>query len=1785
MSDIFDTLTIEKPKRDIFDTLGEPEGDIFDKISPPSFFQKAKETISTFAGDVSEGYKQIFDAKTAPAEIPEIQKLQGESTLGLTHPEQAKAGRMFRSDKALQERLSKISVAMQAQPDFYKGMTPESVLERQTELEKTGTGEVQPSNIDPVEWAAFIVGGGIPGVVKAGLAAGVRAAASQAIKTGLEAAAMGLAQIPIGIATEEIAATGYGKTHPEVATAFNFLANAATLYGLNKALTKLQKTDTWRKMEIRERGLVTQTIEQMKQAQPYGKFKGFTEGEVARMSPEAYKESLAKRMPAESAESSSMKISKALGKENQPAILEKMGIMTEEAKVGQIVNDAVTQKLSAAKAFEAKGKTDLARQAKEEALKNAETIRVADGPTADKAVTEALKKTEKPISAITSEPMETTKGKYLFQGGPLLDISKIGEEGISLTDSRATAKQFSKLWGRSGNINKIILSSDAKVMRFNDIPKEFIEKSKTLGLLPKNDTYKEIISYAKEKGFDAVDLRKFGENEIRVLNPKVIEKPISATTPEPIKTESLPEEKEPAYNKSHLEFIRDRVIAAEPPKRTGVGEETKTAGGYPEWFRNKGYTRIQIIKVVNNALEGKKLNPKQSDALDDLMQSSLKEYEGMGKEIIYPADLAEGQKVVINGEEFTKQGDILQDGEPVEIDPFEKIKVDKVLPAEGKPAIKPEEVKERFVLEPTEPTEAKIKPTQPDMLGITPEVMEGKIPSVELPETALEQATRGAQTRKVEAEMAKKQVGLGENKYLYHINTSDLPMSEILKGKSRRPDKMIYTQEGKPHTGDPNKEIIVIDPSKLEIPPEWIDETRKKAGEYLVRSDKINPDAIVGIYKNQYEMKKALSAFEMHGKEEAPTVKETEAELGEKINEAIGEVIPPVGLGIKKVGAQPGKGITDFKFENPDIETRWKSSYGIRKESLRQRGRESLQILWHKMSRGTYEHIPRSKEFSQLRFDLLKLAKQKGVSADRTLRNIQGITLNFNRIDRNLFDRKVILEDLAETIEQGKEIPFGFNKESITKELNRLSTEITKNPHIQQALEAREKVWSVLKDEYIKTMEDVGFDVSEKLANKNYFRHQVLDYVKAQGLFGTGAKLKTPVARGFLRKRMGSELDINTDYIQAEYEVMSQMMYDIEIAKTIKMIDKKYNIASKLKKDEPIPEGYTVWQPREGNVFYMADTIPAKLANQLTEGLVEEIGVKATDLNKALAMGGKRKEFVVKEEIALTLNNLVRNKDVSRLMDIDKKALKGWKVWQLISPRRFFKYNIRNLTGDAEGSFLGNPSGFRKTPQAFKELYEVLYGDKSMSPDMKDWFERGGMQTTLQVQEMGELNKLRIFQKQYEIKTGIKDIPEKTWSKYWKNVRLATDFRESILRYANYLDFLEQMKNNPDGLPKSFGASLKEEIIGLSDIEDRAFKMSNELLGAYDDISIIGQALREHLFPFWSWKEINMKRYYRLAKNAVHEGNIAKIAGRQALRGVATTPYKAYKIGKFILKATAFFAGLQAYNHLFFPKEERELDEKTRARPHIILGRNKEGKIITFTRIGILGDLLEWFGLDIAPQYVDKWFRDRMSLGEIAKNMAKSPINVLVQGSTPYFKTPAELLSQKKLFPDFSKPVRIRDNGLYLAESLGLGNEYKALSRMPSKPYLKSIPSIFYYEIDTGEAAYSNIYEEKRRFLKEIGKERTIFVESKVSDALYNMRLAIRYKDDTAAKDYFLEYRKYGGTREGIVKSLQNMSPVSSLTEAEASAFIIWLDEEGKQNLVKALKFYDNVLLGNQKEE
>jgi hypothetical protein len=908
-----------------------------------------------------------------------------------------------------------------------------------------------------------------------------------------------------------------------------------------------------------------------------------------------------------------------------------------------------------------------------------------------------------------------------------------------------------------------------------------------------------------------------------------------------------------------------------------------------------------------------------------------------------------------------------------------------------------------------------------------------------------------------------------------------------------------------------------------------------------------------------------------------------------------------VGMQTQIVDTSIGK-TQPFKYADPELEKIHLQNKGIKTltpvEKIKELGTDIKNMLTRPI-----KTLPYTKANAELYKELIKLPKLRNMAADDTVRVLDDLTKKMDKNSFDIFQRKVFLDDLAEETKLGNALPNKWTSETIDSELQRLDAAMPQT--VRDAVTKRQTYWDGIKDEYITAMKGMGIDLSDTLTRENYFRHQVLEYMDAKNSYmgGTGKKLKTPANRGFTKSRTGEyEGNINTDYLQAEYEVMAQMKHDTGVARTIKNIETNYSITDKLKADakaqgikdwhELIPEGYETWQPREGNVFYMSQPLGAQVVEQALalRGLklsgikdpkikvaLEDIMNDLADQTPVLAMGGKRKEFVVKNEVAETLNNLTKVKTTNVLSRASKSVQNTWKRWILtLNPKSVIKYNIRNFSGDLDAIIAGNPGTIKKTPKASKELFDAMQNGK-FTPELKGWYDRGGYQSLLQAQEISQVNKLKPFEKFRDMSVAEKITkPLKSYAEFTKNV---TNYREAVGRYAAYLDYLDQLKG---GKLKNYGSSRPAIVDGLKSNEDKAFKLSNDLLGAYDEVSEAGQIIRNHLIPFYSWMEINMKRYKNLFKNAVTNKEVGKVAGLSA-KLVAKLGYKtATKLAGIFAMTTA----LAAWNQLKYPELEETLSDDVRARPHIILGQDDKGNTLYFSRMGALNDFAEWFGMGNAPQDVRDMINGKLTVQDFLVNMVKSPVNKIAGGITPIYKTTAELAFGQKAYPDVFNTTPIRDRKQHAASALGLKNEYDVLAGKPHRPYFENLNDALLYKTDPEEQAYYSILDLKAKFKERITGEKRSggLYTNKKSDALYNWKLSLKYGDEEAKKKYIKEYFKLGGTTDGIKDSLASLNPLYGIKKELQPAFVNSLDVKEKEKLKQAMKYYNELIKSTSKK-
>ncbi len=618
------------------------------------------------------------------------------------------------------------------------------------------------------------------------------------------------------------------------------------------------------------------------------------------------------------------------------------------------------------------------------------------------------------------------------------------------------------------------------------------------------------------------------------------------------------------------------------------------------------------------------------------------------------------------------------------------------------------------------------------------------------------------------------------------------------------------------------------------------------------------------------------------------------------------------------------------------------------------------------------------------------------------------------------------------------------------------------------------------------------------------------------------------------------------------------------------------------------PKGYTTWQPDEGKLLFTAKTIPEHVIDRMlvkiaAEGAgqvsAEELQAALSSVRSLLAVGGPKYQMVLPEELAASLNSL-RDEEGDGLFDaLVAVPLSWWKRWVLINPRRVLKYNLNNLSGDLDAIIAGNPRVVKKLPQSIRELWQVMIKGETPSDRYREAVERGVFDSGLSVQEIPDINYLNEFE-------GLINPPKLTQEpvrfvlsplvKVWRTLSKYTQFRENWMRYAAYLDFIERLEAGENMQSIGYGASSREMVDSIKDKKDKAALLARDLVGDYGAISHYGKGIRRKVIPFWSWMEINTKRYWRLGINAWDQG----IGQGFRTTGIIGATIGARTSAYLVLRAAAMYAMVQLWNNLFFGDEEDELSAEDRARVHIILGKDDSGQIRMLRFQGALSDYLGWVGFPDAVGVISDIEKGRAEFSELVTTILKAPVNKLMTSITPVISLPVEILSGKTYWPDVFNPRAIQDKWRHVAKLFSVENEYDAIFDRPSRGYGRSITEAVIYSRDVGENAYNQIkglaYDWERR---ETGQTGSGTYQTPRSKALHDWRLAQKYGDREAEHKAYLRMEELGVNHESLQSSIRNAHPLGSIPVKSRGAFLQTLTAKERQAVDLAIDWYEATYL------
>lgn len=936
----------------------------------------------------------------------------------------------------------------------------------------------------------------------------------------------------------------------------------------------------------------------------------------------------------------------------------------------------------------------------------------------------------------------------------------------------------------------------------------------------------------------------------------------------------------------------------------------------------------------------------------------------------------------------------------------------------------------------------------------------------------------------------------------------------------------------------------------------------KDGVDYVLRHPQSKEDVYRGKLSRVREVAKESQPEPEPARTTAGEGQAAETKLAQIVNDTIEQSTSPTKLGITPAGsAQPTDvvlGATDLKSVSPRAEARWQESVR-EKSSLLARLQDTAVNAWHSITR-EYADLP-PREFPEQIDILRRLRASRNASARRTVDVLRGITHNLGPKQYGVFNRVVVLEDLLKDVESGKyadgrELPSGHaNAAELTADLNKFKGIAEATPEIAAALARRGEFMNSLRE----TLVERGFLPETVLQDPRYFHHQVLMYLAATK--SGGAKSFRDWFSGWQKARVGSSKAYNRQYVEAEGEVIADAFNKMTMQDLQGQMKGASDLTAELKSlhgDEwasHVPQNYTRWQPKRGNVFYPVKTVAERVMEEYLDGLRD---ILPEEFKDAVAIGRKREEWIIPKELAKVLDNLAPRKDtwIERLAGA---GIGAWKRYILLNPLRAMKYQVNNTSGDVDFVFAANPRIFKEFKQAAIDSYGFHKKGKAATGDVKEAIDLGVVQSGWRASELPDIGGSEYFNWLTGSKPGITD-------RYWKWISKWNDAREDTARLATYRFALKEW----DASKPFYGASVPKDVAALPTNKLKAAKVARELLIDYGQETEFGEFMRRKAVPFYRWMHGNFARYVQLVRNIpVQEGaGGARLASVGAKRAAA-------KGGALAVRGAFAYMAINLWNNLFFPDEEEALGD-TRNQLYLILGRDEQGNIQTIRFQGALSDLLGWVGLENLPQDAEDLFKGKASLGDKMEEGFEAGVSRAVNATSPFYKTAAEAMTGRSLYPNALEPRPIRDKAEHIAGLFSLKNVYQWIAGKPHKPLRRELSGLLTYTIDPGEAAYNATRHMAAEWMEDRGEERSQTIPGKRANALYYYKQALRYKDTKLAAKFKAEYEAMGGKQEGLNASVQRSAPLASLGKKQ-SEFLKSLSPGEKAVVDRAQQWYRQV--------
>ncbi len=928
-----------------------------------------------------------------------------------------------------------------------------------------------------------------------------------------------------------------------------------------------------------------------------------------------------------------------------------------------------------------------------------------------------------------------------------------------------------------------------------------------------------------------------------------------------------------------------------------------------------------------------------------------------------------------------------------------------------------------------------------------------------------------------------------------------------------------------------------------------------------------------------------------------------------------------------------------YKFDSPKVEARIRKAQEGLGESV-----DKIQLLKeagkHAVTGFTrrYEKLPPSKRWARTINNLRKIEETPAIAKEEADTIVYSLVGKMNRRQMDDFSLKVLLDDLKYMkSDQKSKLPFDLTIDQLNKAHDDITARVKQDPIVAKAIKNRlDIIKKVGKDLVSRKLLS-----EEQIKNPSYFHRQVIEYAQEQSFLQRAVKKVSKQKKGFMYGRLGSDKDYNANYLEAEFSylekafesirthdrIMDEMrredlypehkqnirekngdLFEKQFANNNELMNEFLEMQAKgltttmdkflkthLGKDyvsptdkHYFPDGYVEWQYDKGNWIYTAQAVPEKVHEELIEavnnGALSNLGIAEEllesivgEIKKVAAIGAKKPTYLIPEEVEFTLNNLKPKTTRTGIMSFVAWTTRKWKVWRLFNPITAPRYFLNNFASDAEVVLTVQPGILKELLPSIKELIDVHYLHKEPSIDYIEAREESVFATGFTIQELPDINLLQKYQHLLQAPpSGVK----KATMSFWNGIKNFNQFRENWFRLAAYKHFKKRLEAGED---VGNMASLPQMLDQMRTPVERAGMLSRELIGDYGNLSRHGQELRETFAPFFSWVEVNMRRYTRFISDAFRQG-VGEGLKAGGLVGVALgAKITAYMLVRLFL----VYGMLSMWNMMMFPDEEDDLPDYVQKSMHIIYGVDESGKTMYLSFAGALSDFLSWFGFSDVASAANKVERGDGGVKEYAEvfkdkvaDIPANAVNKTMQLITPVLKGPTEAILGISTFPDVWKPRNNPTPLRSMAQIWEFQAFYDIYSKHPSKGFYESTigKMLLVNKSDPLESSYFKIRQKAYDFIsKDKGISGFSTVDSNKTRAMQAYRKSLRLKDNEARDFWLAELKNAGMSMSDIRKSLKSLHPLAPVPSKDRAKFRHSLDKVEKEQLYKAIKYYNIV--------